>query len=38
MVGWNVRLKDEPVLTPYQGYKLRMDGKLLAPVFREKSE
>ena len=29
MVGWNVRLKDKPVLTPNQKYELRMDEELL---------
>lgn len=25
VVGWNVRLEDEPVVAPNQCYKLRMD-------------
>lgn len=38
MVGWDVRLKDEPIFTPNQGYKLRMDGDNLALGCRETSE
>jgi len=38
MVGWNVRLKDKPGLTPNQAYNLREVGKLLVLVYREKSE